>query len=93
MSDKHKSYFDFDRNGKKTLEIMEKNQTPNYYIGNEGMEAIDVIHQFELSYDLGSACSYILRAKNKHDDKGVECITKAIRHLEYELRKIKKKSK
>ena len=63
-------------------------KTPKYYIGNKGMEAIDVIHQFELSYDLGNACSYILRAKRKHGDKGKECIEKAIAHLHYELRKI-----
>lgn len=68
----------------------EENKTPDYYIGNEGLEAIDVVHQFNLSYDLGTACSYILRAKNKHNDQGYECILKAIRHLEYELRKIKK---
>ena len=28
--------------------------------------------------------------KRKHDDEGVECISKAIDHLEYELKKIKK---
>tara|TARA_R110002050_G_scaffold160718_1_gene290142 strand:+ start:26287 stop:26586 length:300 start_codon:yes stop_codon:yes gene_type:complete len=65
-----------------------ENETPAYYIGNKGLEAIDVIHQFNLSYDLGSACSYILRAKNKHKDGGKECITKAIEHLKYELRKL-----
>lgn len=68
-----------------------KTETPDYYIGNEGLEAIDVVHQFDLSYDLGTACSYILRAKNKHQDGGYECIKKAIRHLEYELKRIKKK--
>ena len=45
---------------------------------------------FDLSYDLGNATSYILRCKRKHDDEGVECITKAIEHLKYELKKIKK---
>ena len=69
-----------------------KSKTPDYYIGSEGLEAIDVVHQFNLSYDLGNACSYILRAKNKHQDGGKECITKAIRHLQYELIKIKKKT-
>jgi len=85
MTEHSKYYFEKDRN------INKESKTPSYYIGNEGMEAIDVIHQFELSYDLGSACSYILRAKNKHQDYGEECLTKAIRHLEYELRKIRKK--
>ena len=53
-----------------------KSKTPDYYIGSEGLEAIDVVHQFNLSYDLGNACSYILRAKNKHQDGGYECIKK-----------------
>ena len=88
MNKKDKSYYEYDRNGRTDA----KQYPPKYYIGSEGMEAIDVIHQFNLSYDLGSACSYILRAKNKHDDQGYECISKAIRHLEYELRKIKKKT-
>tara|TARA_R100000664_G_C2725853_1_gene117860 strand:- start:766 stop:1050 length:285 start_codon:yes stop_codon:yes gene_type:complete len=90
MSKKDKSYYEYDRN--LPINNLEKeNKTPDYYIGNEGLEAIDVVHQFNLSYDLGNACSYILRSKNKHDDDGYECIQKAIRHLQYELRKIKKK--
>ena len=85
MTEHSKYYYEKDRN------INKESKTPSYYIGNEGMECIDVIHQFELSYDLGSACSYILRSKNKHNDFGEECITKAIVHLGYELRKIRKK--
>lgn len=84
MSEKSKYWYDYDRN--KPID-----KTPFYYIGNKGLKAIDVIHQFELSYDLGVACSYILRCKRKHNDEGVECIKKAIHHLEYELKKIQKK--
>jgi len=82
MSDKSKYYFDKERNNP-------IDKTPSYYIGLYGMKAIDVIHEFELSYDLGSAVSYILRCKSKHNDQGVECITKAIVHLRYELKKLK----
>jgi len=84
MTKHNKLYYDIERNGRTD----KKSNTPKYYIGNKGLEAIDVIHQFNLSYDLGSACSYILRAKNKHKDGGKECITKAIEHLKYELRKL-----
>ena len=83
MKEKSKHYYECDRN--KPIET-----TPCYYIGLDGMKAIDVIHEFDLSYDLGNAVSYILRCKRKHDDQGVECITKAIEHLKYELKKIKK---
>ena len=83
MKEKSKYYYDTERN--KSI-----NLTPSYYIGSDGMKAIDVIHEFNLSYDLGNAVSYILRCKNKHNDQGVECINKAIDHLRYELKKIKK---
>tara|TARA_R100001163_G_C5066916_1_gene205635 strand:+ start:3596 stop:3856 length:261 start_codon:yes stop_codon:yes gene_type:complete len=83
--EKNKYYWDINRN--KSYEE-QKSEIPEYYIGKNGMEAIDVIHEFDLSYDLGSACSYILRAKRKHKDGGKECILKAIQHLKYELRKL-----
>ena len=83
MKEKSKYYYDTERN--KPID-----NTPFYYIGNEGMKCIDVIHQFELSYDLGTAATYIMRCKRKHDDMGEECINKAIDHLRYELKKIKK---
>jgi hypothetical protein len=97
MTKHNKLYYDTERNRdefrNKVSEIeygtkIPENKPPAYYIGNKGLQAIDVIHQFNLSYDLGSACSYILRAKNKHKDGGKECITKAIEHLKYELRKL-----
>ena len=106
MTKQHsKYYYDFNRNTDPTTNCCNQKfidetifcsdckepATPEYYIGSEGLEAIDVIHQFNLSYDLGSACSYILRAKNKHDDEGYECIKKAIHHLQYELKRICKK--
>ena len=82
MCEKSKYYYDYDRN--------KEFNTPDYYIGLDGLKAIDVIHQFDLSYDLGVSVSYLLRCKNKHNDEGVECINKAIDHLNYELKKIKK---
>lgn len=92
MTKHNKLYYDTKRNRdefiNKVSQIEYGTKPPSYYIGSKGLEAIDVIHQFNLSYDLGSACSYILRAKNKHQDGGKECITKAIEHLKYELRKL-----
>ena len=66
-----------------------KNKTPNYYIGKVyGYEARKVIEDFDLSYNVGTATTYLLRAKRKHSTS-VECIQKAINHLEFELDKIK----
>ena len=66
-----------------------KDKTPNYYIGKVyGYEARKVIEDFDLSYNIGTATTYLLRAKRKHSTS-VECIQKAINHLEFELDKIK----
>ena len=54
MKEKSKHYYDTERN-------TSIDTTPSYYVGLNGMKAIDVIHEFNMSYDLGNACSYILR--------------------------------
>jgi len=66
-----------------------KDKTPNYYIGRVyGYEARKVVEDFDLSYNIGTATTYLLRAKRKHHTS-VDCIQKAINHLEFELDKIK----
>lgn len=87
---KNKYYWDMERN-KPFKEIIDysKDKTPNYYIGNVyGYEARKVIEDFDLGYNCGTALSYIVRAKRKHETS-VDCIQKAINHLEFELDKIK----
>jgi len=104
--EKNKYYWEKGRNGwtpninpkmhltKEELKIdYSKDKTPNYYIGNVyGYEARKVIEDFDLSYNCGTALSYIVRAKRKHETS-VDCIQKAINHLEFELDKIKNKNK
>ena len=51
------------------------------------MKREKVVEDFELSYNLGTAVTYLLRADKKHDTP-VECIKKAIAHLEFELEKV-----
>jgi|TARA_R100000482_G_scaffold124933_2_gene80057 hypothetical protein len=61
---------------------------PEYYIGKtHRYEARKVVEDFELSYNLGTAVTYLLRARRKHKSP-VECITKAMAHLKFELEKI-----
>ena len=62
-------------------------RVPEYYKGKNGYEARKVCDNFELPYHLATATTYILRAYHKHDTP-VDCITKAIAHLEFELEKI-----
>ncbi len=63
------------------------NRIPDYYIGKNGYEARKVCDNFELTYHLATATTYILRSYHKHDSP-VECLTKAIAHLQFELEKI-----
>ena len=69
---------------------MKNNRIPSYYIGSRyKIEARKVIEDFDLSYNLGTAVTYLLRANKKHDSP-IECIQKAINHLEFELDKLKR---
>ena len=63
-------------------------RVPSYYKGKNGYEARKVCDNFDLTYHLATATTYILRAYHKHDTP-VDCITKAIAHLEFELEKLK----
>lgn len=65
------------------------NKIPEYYIGKTyKIEARKVVEDFDLTYNIGTAVTYLLRARRKHKSP-VECIKKAIAHLEFELDKIK----
>ena len=58
---------------------------PKYYVGKKyGYEARKIVEDYELSYNVGTAVSYLLRANSKHNTP-VEDIRKAINHLHFEL--------
>ena len=46
-----------------------------------------VVDNFDLSYNIGTAVTYLLRAHRKHETPA-ECIRKAIDHLNFELEKL-----
>jgi hypothetical protein len=86
-----KYYYEYDRNMpnmSSTCDIKD-DRVPDYYKGKEGYEARKVCDNFDLPYHLATATTYILRAYHKHDSP-VECLKKAISHLEFELEKIKR---
>ena len=65
------------------------NKIPEYYIGKTyKIEAPKVVEDYDLTYNIGTAVTYLLPARRKHKSP-VECIKKAIAHLEFELDKIK----
>lgn len=97
---KSKYYYQYDRNMTSTTNINPKmkmtkdqlglkdNRIPEYYKGKNGYEARKVCDNFNLTYHMATATTYILRAYKKHDTP-VDCIKKAIAHLQFELDKIK----
>ncbi len=68
---------------------MNEKEIPEYYKGANGYMAKDVVQNFDLSYNVGTAVTYLLRSKNKHNDGGIEDIQKAINHLNFELDRLK----
>ena len=104
MTKHSKYYYEFDRNMDTTTEVNPKmflgkedlglvdysrDKIPPYYVGKTyGYEARKVVEDFELSYNIGTAVTYLLRAMKKHDNPK-DCIQKAINHLEFELDKVK----
>tara|TARA_X000000368_G_scaffold418745_1_gene419745 strand:- start:207 stop:464 length:258 start_codon:yes stop_codon:yes gene_type:complete len=66
---------------------------PSYYTGKKyGYSARKVVEDFNLSYNVGTAVSYLLRAGKKEGNPAEQDIQKAINHLHFELDKLYKKS-
>ena len=86
--EKSKYYYDYCRN-KEDCECENpcSSRVPAYYVGRNGMMAKDVINEFDLSYNCGTACTYILRNSKKHKSP-IECLKKAIAHLEFEIEQL-----
>ncbi len=85
--EKSKYYYDFTRNMPCDEMVENENKVPAYYVGRNGMMAKDVIYEFDLSYNCGTACSYILRNSRKHKSP-IECLKKAIAHLQFEIEQL-----
>jgi len=62
---------------------------PEYYKGANGYEARKVCDNFDLTYHLATAVTYILRAYRKHEEP-ISDLKKAIAHLQFELEKIER---
>lgn len=69
---------------------MAKNdKLPTYYRGViKKIRAHEVIADFELTYNLGTAVTYLLRAGKKPGNPAIQDIKKAIDHLGFEVEKI-----
>ena len=83
-----KYYYDYTRNGLEDID-----DTPSYYQGLfKGIEAHDVIDDFLLTYNVGTAVTYLLRAGKKPNNPKAQDIQKAIDHLKFELELIEKQN-
>ena len=74
-------------------EDYKNNPEPSYYTGTKyGYSARKVVEDFELSYNLGTTLSYILRAGKKLGNPVEQDLQKAINHLHFELDRLYKES-
>ncbi|QDP67586.1 MAG: hypothetical protein GOVbin568_25 [Prokaryotic dsDNA virus sp.] len=61
-------------------------KVPSYYIGkNKQIKAHEIISDYELTYNIGTAVTYLLRAGKKPNNPAKQDIQKAIDHLQFEL--------
>lgn len=60
---------------------------PDHY-NSKGIEAIDVIRAFDLSFSLGNVIKYVLRAGRKNKDTYLEDLKKAKWYLDDEIRHV-----
>ena len=89
MTEHNEHYYEVGRNGYVSDTTIDT-RIPMYYIGKyHKYEARKVVEDFDLTYNIGTAVTYLLRANRKHDTP-VDCIKKAIAHLEFELEKLKR---
>ena len=86
---KSKYYYEYTRN---TEEPLIDERVPHYYKGKQGYEARKVCDNFDLTYHLATATTYILRAYHKHDTP-IDCLNKAIAHIEFEIEKYEQNNK
>tara|TARA_R100001086_G_scaffold236122_1_gene159394 strand:- start:281 stop:538 length:258 start_codon:yes stop_codon:yes gene_type:complete len=70
--------------------MIDKKEIPEYYKGKNGYMAKDVIANFDLTYNIGTAVTYLLRAGKKEGNPTEQDIRKAINHLHFELDEIVK---
>jgi hypothetical protein len=61
---------------------------PDHYQSNSGIEVIDVIEAFSLSFALGNVIKYVLRSRNK--GKLIQDLKKAKWYLEREIINLEK---
>ena len=77
----------------KKKEDYKKTPEPHYYSGKVyGYSARNIVADFQLGYNTGTAVSYLLRAGKKDGNSAEQDIQKAINHLHFELDRLYKKS-
>jgi hypothetical protein len=77
----------------KKKEDYKKTPEPHYYSGKVyGYSARNIVEDFQLGYNTGTAVSYLLRAGKKDGNPAEQDIQKAINHLHFELDRLYKKS-
>lgn len=88
-------YFDEIMTDAKTRRMEQSNEDdiishPNHYCKGRKYEPKDVIHDWGLDFNLGSAVKYLSRAGRKEHNSKQQDLEKAIQYIQFELEEIKK---
>ena len=77
----------------KKEEDYKRTPEPHYYTGKVyGYSARNIVEDFQLGYNTGTAVSYLLRAGKKDGNPASQDIQKAINHLHFELDELHNKT-
>lgn len=58
---------------------------PEYYCSDRKFEPKDVIRDWNLSFNLGSATKYIARNGKKENESAIKDLKKAIQYIQFEI--------
>ena len=76
-----------------SIQKTESVNNPSHYGGKDNpYEAIKVIQNWNLSFELGNVVKYISRAGKKDANKHIEDLKKAAQYLNFEIEKLEKKN-
>ena len=71
---------------------MDNTKSKHFWKTERNLDNAKVCDNFDLSYHLGTAVTYLLRSKRKHDSP-IECLQKAINHIQFEIENYEEKSR
>lgn len=89
-AERAREYLQTECAGKRFEQKSQEKETVNHpdHYNSRGIEVMDVIRAFDLSFSLGNVIKYVLRAGKKHKETYLEDLKKAKWYLDEEIRHV-----